>query len=263
MKKSIKIILVLIIAFAVILVSGYAYLSRYSPAIQSEVDGVLNNPAGFSHEERKKYIGLIPDEPSGASIIFYPGGNVDERAYIPMLAKLAKEGVGIYIIKMPFKLAVFNINGANDVLPLLSQDQRIYLAGHSLGGAMVSVYGSRNADDFEGIILLGSYSTSDISDTELKAITIAGTEDDVLNRENFEKYMDNLPSDVVVIEIEGGNHAYFGNYGEQKGDGKATISRREQQEISVGAILDFVHSTSKGSFDEGDKKDLSTFSQSS
>ena len=33
--------------------------------------------------------------------------------------------------------------------------------------------------------------------------------------------------------MEGGNHAQFGNYGEQKGDGKATISAEEQQRQTV------------------------------
>ena len=33
--------------------------------------------------------------------------------------------------------------------------------------------------------------------------------------------------------MEGGNHSQFGNYGEQKGDGKATISAEEQQRQTV------------------------------
>ena len=37
-----------------------------------------------------------------------------------------------------------------------------------------------------------------------------------------------LPSDTVEAVIEGGSHAYFGMYGEQDGDGTATISEEEQ-----------------------------------
>jgi len=243
MKKRVKIFLGIIVAFIVILISGFVFLSQYSPATESEIDFVLNNEDGFLYEENKSYISLSPAEPLGINIIFYPGGNVDEKAYIPMFAELAKEGIGIYIIKMPFRLAVFNINGADEVLQViksLSQNDKIYLSGHSLGGAMISVYASRNPGVFDGLILLGAYSTSDISQTGLKVLSIAGTEDMVLSRENFEKYMNNLPSDAVVLEIEGGNHAYFGNYGEQKGDGVATISRKKQQEVTINAILDFI-----------------------
>ena len=41
-----------------------------------------------------------------------------------------------------------------------------------------------------------------------------------------------------VVEIEGGNHAQFGNYGPQKGDLPATISAEEQQAQAVDAITD-------------------------
>ena len=36
--------------------------------------------------------------------------------------------------------------------------------------------------------------------------------------------------------IEGGNHAYFGNYGEQAGDSVGEISREEQQSQTVLVI---------------------------
>ena len=45
-----------------------------------------------------------------------------------------------------------------------------------------------------------------------------------------------LPDTTERIVVEGGNHAYFGNYGEQEGDGTATISREQQQEEAVNAI---------------------------
>ena len=40
--------------------------------------------------------------------------------------------------------------------------------------------------------------------------------------------------------INGGNHACFGNYGEQKGDGKATITKDEQINITVKQIVKFI-----------------------
>ena len=43
-----------------------------------------------------------------------------------------------------------------------------------------------------------------------------------------------------VVEIEGGNHAQFGNYGPQKGDLPATISAEEQQAQTVEAISNFI-----------------------
>ena len=43
-----------------------------------------------------------------------------------------------------------------------------------------------------------------------------------------------------MVEIEGGNHAQFGNYGPQEGDLPATISAEEQQAQTVEAISDFI-----------------------
>ena len=42
------------------------------------------------------------------------------------------------------------------------------------------------------------------------------------------------------MEIEGGKHAQFGNYGPQKGDLPATISAEEQQARTVAAIEVFL-----------------------
>ena len=40
--------------------------------------------------------------------------------------------------------------------------------------------------------------------------------------------------------IEGGNHAQFGNYGAQKGDGEAVISAQEQQEETIRFVMDVI-----------------------
>jgi hypothetical protein len=43
-----------------------------------------------------------------------------------------------------------------------------------------------------------------------------------------------------IVKIAGGNHAWFGNYGDQKGDPPATISREKQQQTAVEAIVPFI-----------------------
>ena len=58
--------------------------------------------------------------------------------------------------------------------------------------------------------------------------------------EKYEECKANLPSDLSESVIDGGNHAGFGMYGEQKGDGVATITNAEQIEITADIIADFV-----------------------
>ena len=43
------------------------------------------------------------------------------------------------------------------------------------------------------------------------------------------------------LVIDGGNHAQFGNYGEQRGDGKSVISGQDQQNQAVEAVREFIN----------------------
>lgn len=45
-----------------------------------------------------------------------------------------------------------------------------------------------------------------------------------------------------VYLIEGGNHAQFGNYGPNDGDGVASINAEEQQDEAVALIVEFMTS---------------------
>jgi hypothetical protein len=46
-----------------------------------------------------------------------------------------------------------------------------------------------------------------------------------------------LPPDAQYTPLEGGNHAQFGWYGPQPGDGKATLSHEEQETRIVAATV--------------------------
>ena len=105
--------------------------------------------------------------------------------------------------------------------------QHWYIAGHSMGGAMASQFASEYPDEVDGLLLLGAYLYGDYPPAA--TLTVYGS----LNQSVEDKidYTEN------VVEIEGGNHAQFGNYGPQKGDLPATISAEEQQAQTVEAIL--------------------------
>jgi hypothetical protein len=44
-----------------------------------------------------------------------------------------------------------------------------------------------------------------------------------------------------LVIIDGGNHAQYGAYGPQAGDGAATISREEQQQQTTTAISELAN----------------------
>ena len=141
---------------------------------------------------------------------------------------------------MPFHLAVFNINGADGIIDHYDIDNW-YIGGHSLGGSMAASYVSNHLDDYNGLILLASYSTEDLSQSNLCVLSIYGSEDNVLSLDKYKENMINLPLGFVEQVIDGGNHAYFGSYGEQSGDGTARISYNEQINIATQYISEFVN----------------------
>ena len=71
----------------------------------------------------------------------------------------------------------------------------------------------------------------------LNTVFIYGSEDHVLNMEKYNESRQFAPDDAVELVIDGGNHAQFGSYGEQAGDGAAKISPSEQIEETVQDIL--------------------------
>ncbi len=104
---------------------------------------------------------------------------------------------------------------------------------------LLQVYLSTTSYNFKGIIFLASYPSKQIKES-LSSLSIYGTKDNVLNMEDFNKKKSLLPTNQTIVEIDGGNHSYYGNYGEQRNDGIATISRLEQQKITKDAIIKYI-----------------------
>ena len=237
MKKWKKRLLAAVIAAAALAIIFAVYVNDY---YHSEVTVSYGAHGGISVQEEKDYVAFLPEgKETDTAFVFYPGAKVEYTAYAPLMERLAREGVACYLMHMPCNLAVLDKNGAEEVRREYAYDNW-YVGGHSLGGAMAAAYVSQNAGDYDGLVLLGAYSTKDLTDSGLKVLSIYGSEDGVLNREKYETDKDNLPKGFSEAEIPGGNHAYYGSYGEQKGDGQADITPDEQQEETAQKILDWM-----------------------
>lgn len=180
------------------------------------------------------------------ALIFYPGAKVEDIAYAKLLKEIAAQGVDCFLVHMPCNFAFLGMNRADDVMEN-NHYEHWYLAGHSLGGAMAANYAAENAQKLDGLILLGAYPTKDLSASSLKVLSVYGSEDLVVNRDKIESGRALVPQGYTEYCIKGGNHAQYGNYGEQKGDGTATISAEEQRTITTEQII--------GIIEEGEKED--------
>ena len=231
------------IAFVLFLTLIFASCESYPPAFDiNQFYNSYNEKVDFIEEA--SYIGVIPkaDKPGTfpeTGIIFYPGGLVDYHSYLPLLTCCADKGFACYVVKMPHDFAFMDKRAAGRFVKKHPEIKNWYVAGHSLGGAMAASYYSKHSKTFEGLILLASYSTHNISDSDAKVLSIFGSNDKVLNQESYQKNKRNLPpvgKGLTEIIIEGGNHSQFADYGFQEGDGKAEISSEEQQRITAEEI---------------------------
>jgi len=221
--------LILFIAF---IFAGCSYHSNFDQTSILEGTGVTLQNHGTT-------IVVNPPSETETALVFYPGAYVNYDAYLPLMVKIAQKGIKCFIVQMPADLSILQIKNA-DYLPLdYPEINNWYIGGHSLGGAMASTYVADNLDIYKGLVLLAAYSTSDLSSSDLKVISIYGSNDGVLKKDKYDKYKSNLPDTVIEKVIEGGNHGNFGEYGFQKGDKEATIDSEVQKQLTADYVGEF------------------------
>ncbi len=227
-KKRSKIILITISVVLAIFLACFVGLCIYASdyrSLDSEYYYILESEDVFLYDDIAYF-----SADSDVGIIFYPGGRVDYLAYAPLMQKLQAEGVNVFLVDMPFNMANFGYNKANGIIKDYPEITNWYIGGHSLGGVAANMYATNNSEKINGLIFLGIYLSQEY-DLE-KTITIYGSND--------LRVGDSVTYDTNVYVIEGGNHAQFGNYGENTGDGVATITAEEQQNIATDLIMDFI-----------------------
>ena len=191
LSKHKKKLIAIALALATLMTAFAIYISVYYHADDTAVSA-YTDAAGIRVTETADYY-TVGSEDAKRGVVFYPGGKVEARAYIPLAVSLAKEGIFTVVVKMPFNLAVFGINSASRVIKEYDSVEKWFVGGHSLGGSMAASYAKKHQDKVAGVILLGAYSTADLSATGLSVFVAYGSNDGVMNMKKYEKNLKNTP----------------------------------------------------------------------
>lgn len=234
LKKHIKIGIIAVVAIFIIGIINWISTS-YKPG-QLALDSLISDDKVEVNIDNN--ITFTPKEIEATKgFILYPGAKVDARAYAPLCKKIAEQGYEVIIVDMPFNFAMLAPNKAQKIMKEYENIQSWVIGGHSLGGVAASRFAAKEKN-IDGVVLLASYpGNDDLKQLGKEVVSIWGSKDGVVNFTKLIESKDRLPEDTTYVEIEGANHAQFGDYGDQKGDHDALISEDKQLEITSNSII--------------------------
>ncbi len=212
-------------ALIVLSVIGFvAWANTGVMTAEAEALAAVKNDPSVTVTDHANAIVMAPtDHSAQVGLVFVPGAKVAPEAYLYKFSAAVKEnGLTVVITKPPFNLALFDLRPLSAFTDNAPEVTAWYVGGHSLGGVRACQYAEQ--PDVEGLLLLGSYCANDLSQSNLRVVSIGGSEDGLSTPEKIAGAAGKLPADAKFVEIAGGNHAQFGNYGTQPGDGLATVS---------------------------------------
>ena len=182
---------------------------------------------------------FLPATAPSVGFILYPGARVDPASYAAPARAIAEAGYLVVVPKLTLNLAVFDSDAADEIIAAHPEIDRWVMGGHSLGGAMAAEYTDERRDSVAGLVLWAAFpgDGTDLSTLDAPVVSVYGTRDGLATVDDIAESRRRLPDDAVFVPVDGGNHAQFGDYGEQSGDNPATVTRDEQQAEVVEASL--------------------------
>lgn len=242
MKKKHKILKIAKRIWFIIAISFTIWLV-YSYQSKGVSDSLLTSDTKISIKNNDDYFLFEPNQKFDKVFIFYPGAMVDPKAYVPLCRRISENGIKVYLIKMPWRLASRGYQIPKQLDVFADKTRTYILAGHSQGGKMASQFVKENPGLINKLILIGTTHPRDISleDSTIPILKIYGSDDGVADEKSIFKNKSKLPATAKFVKIDGANHAQFGYYGFQFGDNSARISREKQQLETLKLILNFIN----------------------
>lgn len=237
-RRTVRVILAVLVVLALIVVG---FLVWAKTVMQGERPASLEawTDERVSIESFDDSVVMTPiDEASDRGLVFIPGARVDPYAYLAKLVDVVAEtGTTVVITKPTLNLAFFDQRPLETFTGHAPEVSEWYVGGHSLGGVRACMMAAD--DEVAGVVFFASYCASDLSESGLAVLSISGSDDGLSTPGEIEGAAHLLPDDATFVEIDGANHASFGDYGVQAGDGDATASDRAVRGAITRALAEF------------------------
>ncbi len=235
-----------IVAF-VLVVAAFALVgwSLLGPAPGPDAEAALASSDALT-VDTEPWLTFDPGEPT-TGLVLYPGGRIEPEAYAPVARRIAGAGFLVVVPEMPLDFAVFAPSRAGDVIDAHPEIEHWVVGGHSLGGAMAATYTELTLG-VDGLVMWAAYPAGsvDLSARDIASVALLGTEDGLVDADEVTGATSRMPDGYLVIPIDGGNHAQFGDYGTQRGDGEATITPQAQWDLVADLTIDLMIGVSSG-----------------
>jgi len=237
-RGFLRTIVVVVLVVVLVVVAFLFYASMVMRGERGPAIAVFENPAVEVTSTDHSIVLSPTGAASGDGLVFIPGAKVDPYAYMFTLSGIVEtSGATVVITKPTLNLAFFDQRPLSTFTADAPDVDQWFVGGHSLGG--VRACQLADAPDVAGLVLFGSYCANDLSATDLEVLSISGSDDGLSTPEKIQAAASELPAGATFVQIAGANHARFGNYGVQSGDGVATISSDNMRDEITRALVGF------------------------
>ena len=241
-RRSLWVVLALTVgAFLVGLAMGVQWLTFTRSPLPEALDALVSD--GVVTVTQGAWLTFSPkgDTPK-LGFIFYPGGRNDFRGYAPLMRAIALQGYYVVVPEMPFNIAVFGTNAADEIIASNPDIVHWVIGGHSVGGAMAASYADNHRADIDGLAIWASYPADnvDLSHMTIPVISIYGSRELRVNDASVAERKHLLPGTTRYFRIEGGDHHQFGSYEITPEEHRATTSRDMQHQEILQATLELL-----------------------
>jgi hypothetical protein len=164
---------------------------------------------------------------SSQGLLYFPGARVDPFSYLHPFVDVAANGTTVVIVKPLFNMALFDTRSFEELTSSAPGVDQWVIAGHSLGGVKACM--EADQPEVTALVLFASYCANDISRLDLTVLQVLGSNDGLIDLAASAAEASNLPVTHTTLTLSGANHASFGTYGPQPGDGLQTLTRADMR----------------------------------